>query len=176
MEENNVKNSNQYLLNRKLRILIADDEKVMIDEILSNLNVKNEDYEIVGYAVSNEEEREKIEKLKPDIVITDIYRGCLENKNNGGFKIIEEYSEKNFLPKFIVISYTPYYTAENIIGRYTKLPKVNYNEIKKLLHILRITERSIFDRGYQDRKKNTKEETNEKVSYIKKIKHYLKIK
>lgn len=39
--------------------MIADDKKKMVEEILSNMNEENEDYEIVGYALSNEEERKK---------------------------------------------------------------------------------------------------------------------
>ena len=50
------------------------------------MNEENEDYEIVGYALSNEEERQKIQELKPDVVITDIYRGELGQKNAGGLR------------------------------------------------------------------------------------------
>ena len=123
MKEKNVENNNKYLLNRRLKVLIADDEKKMVDEIISNLDAQNEDYEIVGYALTNEEERQKIEELKPDIVITDIYRGSVFNKNAGGFDIIKEYSEKYFLPRFIVLSYTPDFVADNIISTYAKLRK-----------------------------------------------------
>ena len=88
MEKENESEDNysQYLLNRKLKVLIADDEKKMVEEILSNMNEENEDYEIVGYALSNEEERQKIQELKPDVVITDIYRGELGQKNAGGLR------------------------------------------------------------------------------------------
>ena len=96
MEENKVANNeNQYLLNRKLKVLIADDDKEMVDDILLNIDKENEDYEIVGYALSNEEERQKIEELKPDVVITDIFRGHFGNKNTGGYDIIKEVCEKN---------------------------------------------------------------------------------
>ena len=85
-KENKIeKNYNQNLLGRKLKVLIADDEKIMVDEIISKLDANNEDYEIIGYALSNEEERKKIEELKPDIVITDIFRGNFAQKNAGGF-------------------------------------------------------------------------------------------
>ena len=134
-------NHNQYLLNRKLKVLIADDDKRMVDEILSNIDVENEDYEIVGYALSNEEERKKIQELKPDIVITDIFRGNVGQKNAGGYEIIKEYSEKYFLPKFVVLSYTPEFVADNIIGKYEKYPSIDYERMRKELHIVKITER-----------------------------------
>ena len=169
--EKKEENNNQYLLNRKLKVLVADDEKQMVDEIISNLDVENEDYEIIGSATTNEEERQKIEELHPDIVITDIFRGNIGNKNAGGYEIIKDYSSKYFLPRFIVISYTPDFVADNIIGTYQKRPKVNYEEMKKQLHIVKITERSLFMRGYEERKQNQEGKgNNKKVSFIDKIK------
>lgn len=170
MKEKNVDDNSQYVLNRKLKVLIADDEKQMVEEIITNLNVKNEDYEIVGYALTNEEERKKIEELKPDIVITDIFRGSVGQKNAGGLEIIKEYSEKYFLPRFIVISFTPNFITNNIIGAYSKNPNVDYNMIKKQLHTIKITESSIFMRGYKERESDKKEINNKKVSFIDKIK------
>lgn len=170
MEEKSVIDNNKYLLDRKLKVLIADDEKQMVDEIISNLDVQNEDYEIVGYALTNEDERKKIEELKPDIVITDIYRGHIGNKNAGGFDIIKEYSEKYFLPRFIVISYTPEFVANNIISTYAKLPSIDYDKLKKELHIIKITERSIFMRGYEERKSKKEEINNKNVSFMDKLK------
>lgn len=159
----------QYILNRKLRILIADDEKKMVDEIITNLGAENDDYEIIGYALSNEEEREKIQALKPDIVITDIFRGKFSNKNAGGFDIIKEYSEKYFVPKFMIISYTPDFYSENIIGEYDKNPNVDYEKIKSDIHTVKITERSCFMRGYEE--KNIKrKETTRKESFFDKLK------
>lgn len=168
-EEKMVRDSEKYLLNRKLKVLIANDEKIEVDEIISKLDVNNEDYEIIGYALSNEEERRKIKELKPDIVITDIFRGSFAQKNAGGFEIIKEYSEKYFLPKFIVISYTPDFNADNIICSYTKFPNIDYEKIKSDIHAIKIVERSSFMRGYEER--NTKREENtQKNSFLDKLK------
>ena len=165
-------NYSQYLLNRKLKVLIADDEKKMVEEILSNMNEENEDYEIVGYALSNEEERQKIQELKPDVVITDIYRGELGQKNAGGYEIIKEYSEKYLVPKFIVISYTPEFKNQNIVGEFNKYPNINYDGIKKLLKSVKIAERSSFIYGYK-RIGNNEENSKKKVTFFDKLKSLL---
>lgn len=169
-EEKIVSNNEKYLLNRKLKILIADDEKRMVDEIISNLDVNNEDYEIIGYALSNEEERQKIEELKPDIVITDIFRGHFSQKNAGGYDIIKEYSKKYYLPKFIVLSYTPEFNAENIIGRYEKYPSIDYKRMKNELHFIKITERASFMGGYKEREMKAKEYAEKKLNFFDKLK------
>lgn len=163
----------KYLLNRKLKVLIADDEKKMVDEIMLNLKKDNSDYEIIGYALSDDEERQKIEELKPDVVITDIYRVKDNQKRPGGFEIIQEYSERYFLPKFIILSYLPddilFLRQKNVVGNFSKFPNLDYEEIVKLLHIIKISERSSFMRGYEERVLN-KEENIKKVSFIEKIK------
>ncbi len=167
---------NKYLLNRKLRVLIADDEKRIIDTIFSNLDIENEDYEIIDYALSTDEERKKIEELKPDVVITDIYRNENHRKYEGGYEVIKEYSEKYFLPKFMILSYTPddilFTRQANVVGNFAKYPNLDYEKIKTALHCVKITERSSFMRGYEERK--LQEENHEKkVSFIDKIKMLL---
>ena len=58
---------------KKIRIILADDEKRFTDEIERELK-KFEELDIIGIAHSNEEEISLIESLSPDIVITDIMR------------------------------------------------------------------------------------------------------
>ena len=169
---------NKYLLKRKLRVLIADDEKRMIDDIISNLDIENEDYEIIDYAMSNEEERQKIEELKPDVVITDIYRTENRIKNAGGFEIIKEYSEKYFLPKFIIISYTAddilFTRQANVVGHYSKYPHLDYKMVKTQLHYIKIAECSGFMRGYEQRNLKNGEKNRNKYGFMDKIKMLFK--
>ena len=169
---------NKYLLNRKLRVLIADDEKRMIDDIFLNLDSENEDYEIIDFALSTEEERKKIEELKPDVVITDIYRNENHRKYEGGYEVIKEYSEKYFLPKFIILSYTPddilFTRQANVVGNFAKYPNLDYEKIKTALHCVKITERSSFMRGYEERKSQEKNHEKKEVIFIDKIKMLFK--
>ena len=169
---------NKYLLNRKLRVLIADDEKRMIDDIFLNLDSENEDYEIIDFALSTEEERKKIEELKPDVVITDIYRNENHRKYEGGYEVIKEYSEKYFLPKFIILSYTPddilFTRQANVVGNFAKYPNLDYKKIKTALHCVKITERSSFIRGYEERKSQEEKKKKKEASFIDKIKMLFK--
>ena len=55
---------------RKLRIIIAEDEPVILDVYKSIVN-KRDDYEIVGTAINGKEEEDLIYNVKPDVVITD---------------------------------------------------------------------------------------------------------
>jgi len=54
----------------KIKVLIADDI-VSMAEVLKQQLEKFEDVEVVGIAVDGQDEVEKIEELKPDLVFTD---------------------------------------------------------------------------------------------------------
>lgn len=60
-------------MNKKLRILIADDN-VALCEIIKQYLEKNKDIDILGTVYDGEEEIKLIKSLKPDIVITDLQR------------------------------------------------------------------------------------------------------
>lgn len=82
-----------------LRIVIADDNYEFAKFIKTILE-KDERFEIIGIAPSDEEEIKLIQTHKPDIVITDL-------KKTGKYtsiKIIEKFSNKKCKPIFFVIS------------------------------------------------------------------------
>jgi len=56
---------------KKIRILIVEDHEVVIKGIKTLLEPYDE-LEIVGYALDSEEAMQKVEELRPDIVIMDI--------------------------------------------------------------------------------------------------------
>ncbi len=54
------------------KILLVDDEEMVIKSLIATLNWKEYGFEISGYALSAEEALKKVEELKPEVVITDI--------------------------------------------------------------------------------------------------------
>jgi len=54
------------------KILLVDDEEMVIKSLKATVNWEEYGFEIAGYALSTEEAIEKADKLKPDVVITDI--------------------------------------------------------------------------------------------------------
>ena len=87
----------------KVRVIIADDDIEFCKKLKYDLD-QYEDIEVLGIANNDEEEISLIEKLKPDIVITDLLR-------NGKImpeQIIEQFKTQSFL----VVSYSPYATPE----------------------------------------------------------------
>ncbi|HRS21025.1 MAG TPA: response regulator transcription factor, partial [Clostridia bacterium] len=55
----------------KIRILIADDHSI-VREGLKQLLELEEDFEVVGQASNGVETIEKVEELKPDVLLLDI--------------------------------------------------------------------------------------------------------
>ena len=54
------------------KILLVDDEELVIKSLIATLNWNEYGFEISGYSLSAEDALQKVEKLKPDVVITDI--------------------------------------------------------------------------------------------------------
>lgn len=86
-------------MNNKIKIIIADDNFAICDTLEMYLN-QFEDVEILGIANNDAEEILMIEKLKPDVVISDLVR----NGKYTGLDIIKEYNKKKESLKFLVIS------------------------------------------------------------------------
>ena len=106
------------------RILHIDGDKEYLE--------KCKDIEILGIANNDKDEKEMIEKLKPEIVITDLMR----NGKYSGLDIIKEYTEKGSLPKFLVISASKkedINLKETNVEGYIKKPFINYSVIIKEL-------------------------------------------
>lgn len=82
-----------------LNIVIADDNKAIVEMMKKSIE-EDKRYKVIGVAIDDESEIEIIDKLKPDIVITDLKKG------NGwtGLKIIEKYLEEEYQPVFFIIS------------------------------------------------------------------------
>lgn len=82
-----------------MRVLIVEDEiriREGIEKLLSRLN---DEFEIVGEAETGETGLRLLQKLKPDIVITDIKMPCMD-----GLEMLTRMSEQQINAKAIVLS------------------------------------------------------------------------
>lgn len=118
-------------LKNKIKILIADDYKAF-SEILEKILESYEELQIVGVAYSDKDEIEKINLLKPDVVITDIIR----DKKYVGSDIIKHYSNKDNSPYFFIVSSEIYQIDwcknSKIIG-YMMKPFIDYDKIVNII-------------------------------------------
>ena len=124
---------------RKLRIIIAEDEPIIL-EMYKNIVGKREDYEIIGTATNGKEEEELIYTTKPDVVITD-NQMPIQN----GIDVIEKVynSDLVYKPKFILI--TGDYRDRSFLDKCEKLQvervmgkPVNYDSLDFLLTDLKV--------------------------------------
>ena len=124
---------------RKLRIIIAEDEPIIL-EMYKNIVGKREDYEIIGTATNGKEEEELIYTIKPDVVITD-NQMPIQN----GIDVIEKVynSDLVYKPKFILI--TGDYRDRSFLDKCEKLQEervmgkpVNYDSLDFLLTDLKV--------------------------------------
>ena len=127
-EGKNKKVENILLEIEKIKIIIADDDIKICEEIKEKL--KNyESIKVIGIANTDEEEIRMIEELKPDVVVTDLMR----NHRFTGLDIIKDYSEKDESPKFIIVSFSPDYGLcnryKNISDYVFKFPYINDSEL-----------------------------------------------
>lgn len=125
--ENNYNPTLKNKTEKKIKILIADDYKPLCETLRNILN-RYEELEVIGLAHTDQEEIEKIEELKPNVVITDIKR----NNQYTGLDIVKQYENKEDSPYFFVISSAADERKLNsnpkIIGFMSK-PFLNYDKI-----------------------------------------------
>lgn len=81
------------------RVLIADDEELMREGLSATVPWNTYGFEVVGVAKSGEEAVELYDKLKPNLVITDI---VMQDMN--GLELIAEIKKRNLETEFIIIS------------------------------------------------------------------------
>ncbi len=118
-------------MKEKIKVIIADDNK-SISDILKRYLSEYEDIEILGIANTDEEEIDLIERLKPQIVITDLMR----NHKYTGLDIIKKYYYQKRGPEFLIISAE---VKERIIpsnmeiGGYIEKPFYDYSIVVKKL-------------------------------------------
>lgn len=121
-------------MKEKIKVIIADDNIVFCDTMKVYLETY-EEIEVLGTAYTDEEEIKMIQKLKPDIVITDLMR----NHKYTGLEIIKYYVAQGNNPQFLVISAdnrNDILNQQLQIGGYITKPILDYSIIiKELLKI-----------------------------------------
>ena len=81
-------------------VIIADDEPLVLIGLQDMVNWQEEGFEIVAQARNGKELSEKIETLKPDLVLTDIKMPV-----KSGIEVLEEERNRNKrLPLFIFLT------------------------------------------------------------------------
>ncbi len=93
------------------KVLIADDEPLIIRSIIRRIQWEEMDLELAGTAENGDELLEKIKTLQPDLVITDI---CMPAMT--GLEVIAKSFELENPPRFIITSaYTTFEYARTAI-------------------------------------------------------------
>lgn len=81
------------------RVMLVDDEPLILAGIASMLEWEQYDCRIVGKATNGQQALEKMEELQPDIVITDIKMPAMD-----GLELIRQAQEKGFQSQFILLT------------------------------------------------------------------------
>lgn len=139
---------------RKIKVIIADDN-VHFCKFIKEYLEKYNDIEILGVANSDEDEIKMIEKLKPEIVITDLMR----NHRYTGLDIIKKYNDDNSKVKFLVISADEKADVINNgleVAGYIKKPftdyEIIYDEVKRIRKIIIDEEYNNWNEKYHNKK------------------------
>lgn len=85
-------------MDKKIKIHLADDHKVLIDGMLSMLKT-NENFEVTGYSLNGENLFETIKIEQPDVLVMDINMPIKD-----GISVLREFATKGFLCKVIILS------------------------------------------------------------------------
>lgn len=82
-----------------IRVLLIDDEPLVIDSLKAGVDWERCGYSIVGEAYDGSEGLQRIEALHPHVVFTDIRMPKLS-----GLEMIKQVQKKEHIPEFILIS------------------------------------------------------------------------
>lgn len=83
----------------KYRIVVAEDEELLLNNLVQKIEQADEDFEIIGKAQTGSQAYELIEKLNPDVVITDIRMPVMD-----GIAMLEKVRKTHPLTKFVITS------------------------------------------------------------------------
>lgn len=81
------------------RVMLVDDEPLILAGISSMLNWPDYECQIVGKATNGQQALERMEELQPDIVITDIKMPAMD-----GITLMKQAKERNYPASFILLT------------------------------------------------------------------------
>ena len=81
------------------RVMLVDDEPLILAGIASMLCWEDHDCRIVGKATNGQQALEKMEELRPDLVITDIKMPAMD-----GLELMRQARERGYAAKFILLT------------------------------------------------------------------------
>lgn len=82
-----------------LKLLIVDDEKIILKGLVETYDWKGIGFEVVGAALDGQEALELMKELRPDVVLTDICMKCMD-----GIQLMEETKKIDPEIRFVVLS------------------------------------------------------------------------
>ncbi len=120
----------------KYSVVIAEDEELLLHNLVKKVETSDTDFEVVGTAQTGIQAYELVEKLTPDLVITDIRMPVMD-----GITLIKKIQDNYPLTDFIITSgYSDFeYTKSAIQLKVTEylLKPVDPDELKSTLLQLR---------------------------------------
>ncbi|WP_176694406.1 response regulator transcription factor [Paraliobacillus sp. PM-2] len=133
-------------MNDMFKILVVDDEMLIRQGIIHSVDWEGNGYQIAGEASNGEEAIEQIEKIQPDIIITDI----VMPKMNGITltKYVNEYHPK--IEMIVLSSFEEFdyvrQTFQNGVSDYILKPKLNSKELLQTLGKI-VSDKQVVSRG-----------------------------
>ena len=139
------------------RIVIADDENIVRERLLSLLEKLSVDFEVVGSFDNGFDALEGVEKLQPDLLITDIKMPYID-----GLELIKQARiELPLLQTIIISGYDSFEYAKQAIDLkvmgYLSKP-ISFEELKEVLYRAKkeIEKKAIIDKNEIELEKETK--------------------
>lgn len=77
-----------------IKILVVEDENIIRKGLIGTIDWLSAGFVVAGEAINGKDGLEKIEKIKPDLVITDIRMPVMD-----GLEMLRKAEEKNFTYK-----------------------------------------------------------------------------
>ncbi|MFD0692672.1 response regulator [Paenibacillus sp. GCM10027628] len=81
------------------KVLIVDDEELVIDSLKATVDWTECGYEVIGYALSGEEAMEAVKQLHPDVIFSDI-----KMPGMNGLELKKRLDDAGISAKFVVVS------------------------------------------------------------------------